>query len=271
MKNIFLFVFLINILSPAFSQKYGEAGLFIGGAFFNGDVYSDISSNTNITFGVDYRQNFNSRWAWRTDFKYGKVSGDDSNSDVTFELQRNLSFSNQYYQLGTYIEFNFLNFKPYNPRSYFQAADVFTPFVYIGLAGVYHNPKAQLAGNEYELKPLQTEGVSYSRLSVAVPFGIGFKFRVSDRIILSLSAELAPIFSDYIDDVSTRYPVDPNSLSKTGRDLSNRTLESQGPNSSSWGAQRGYEYNNDWLTSAVVTLNFNLKKNPSNCHFNPNK
>ena len=271
MKKIFLFVFLTNILSPAFSQQYGEVGIFVGGTYFMGDVYSDVSKNTHFTFGVDYRYNFGSRWAWRTDFKYGEVSGNDANSSVDFEIQRNLSFTNSYYQLGTFVEFNFLNFKPYKPQSYFQDADVFTPFVYVGFAMFYHNPKAILAGNEYELQPLQTEGVKYSKVGVAMPFGFGFKFRLTDRLLLSVHGELAPTFTDYLDDVSTRYPVDPSSLTKTAKDLSNRSLESQGINNSSWGAQRGTEYNNDWLTSAVITLNFNLKKNPGNCHFNPNK
>jgi len=271
MKKIFLFVFLTNILSPAFSQKYGEVGIFVGGSYFMGDVYSDVVNNTHITAGVDFRYNFNSRWAWRTDFKYGKVSGDDVNSNIDFETQRNLSFTNEFYQLGSFIEFNFLNFKPYKPQSYFQDADVFTPFVYVGLAIFYHNPKAVLAGNEYELQPLQTEGVQYSKVGIAFPFGFGFKFRLTDRLLLGLHAELAPTFTDYLDDVSTRYPIDPSGLSKTARDLSNRTLEAQGVNNSSWGAQRGYEYNNDWLSSVVVSLNFNLRKNPSNCHFNPNK
>lgn len=271
MKKIFLFVFLTNILSPAFSQKYGEVGIFVGGTFFIGDVYSQISTNTGLTVGADFRYNFNSRWAWRTDFKYGKLSGEDANSNVDFEIQRNLSFTNEYYQLGTYIEFNFLRFKPYKPQSYFQDADVFTPFVYAGLALFYHDPKTTLAGNEYELQPLQTEGVQYSKVGVAIPFGFGFKFRISDRLILGLHGELAPTFTDYLDDVSGNYPIDPSILSKTGRDLSNRTLVSQGENNSSWGAQRGYKYNRDWISSVVVSLNFNLKKNPGNCHFNPNK
>ncbi len=271
MKRILLFVFLITNLSPTFSQKYGEVGFFFGESYFFGDVYSQIPDDAHISAGLNYRHNFTTRWAWRTDIKYSKISGDDSKSNNEFESQRNLSFSSNIYQLNSVIEFNFLTFKPYNPQSFFQDADVFTPFVYVGIGMFYHNPKAVLSGNEYELQPLQTEGVMYSKIGVAFPFGFGFKFRLSDRFILGLRGELSPTFTDYLDDVSDRYPSDPSILSKTGRDLSNRTLEAQGPNNSSWGTQRGSDYNNDWLSSVVLSLNFNLKKNPSSCHFNPNK
>lgn len=271
MKKTIVIAFLITFINPAFSQKYGEAGLFVGGSYFMGDVYSTVPEDLGLALGVSYRRNLNSRWAIRFDAKRLEFSGSDENSDDNFEIQRNQSFTNIAYSFGANIEFNFLNFKPYKPQSYFQNADVFTPFVSFGLSILTHNPKTTLAGNEYELRPLMTEGVSYSSVTVGLPMGFGFKFRLSDRFQMALIGELTPTFTDYLDDVSTKYPDDPNSLSKTGRDLSNRTLVAQGPEGSSWGTQRGNEINNDWLSSVVLSVSYNLRKNPSSCHFNTNK
>ena len=271
MKNILLLVFIIIFISPAFSQKYGEVGLFVGGAHYFGDVHSDFKEDTHLAIGVNYRQNFNSRWAWTNFLKHASISGNDANSDSFFESQRNLSFQSNIIEVGSVVEFNFLDFKPHKPQSFFQLADVFTPYAFVGISLFYHNPKAYLAGNLYELRPLETEGESYSKVSVALPFGFGFKVRVTDRVLMGASLEFRPTFTDYLDDVHYRYPVDPSTLSKTARDLSNRTTEFQGPGGVSWGAQRGNEYNNDWFSYLGISISYNLKKNPSSCYFNSGK
>lgn len=271
MKRVLFIAFILFSINPAFSQKYGEVGLFVGSSYYFGDVYSTPAENAQLSVGLNYRQNFNSRWAWNFFARYAPITGDDANSNVSFEKQRNLSFQSNIYEFGSIVEFNFLDFKPYKPQSFFQLADVFTPYVFAGFSLFYHNPKAYLAGNLYELRPLSTEGNNYKKVSVALPFGFGFKFRLSDQFLLGLAAEFRPTFTDYLDDVSTRYPVTPDELSKTGRDLSNRTLEPQGSGGNSWGSQRGNPYNKDWFSYAGFTLSFNLKKNPGTCHFNPSK
>ncbi|UTW65060.1 hypothetical protein KFE94_10245 [bacterium SCSIO 12643] len=271
MRKVLIFTFITIFSGPAFSQKYGEVGLFVGSSYYWGDVYSSVTKNSHLAVGLNYRQNFNSRWAWNFLFRSASISGDDQNSDMAFEQQRNLSFESNILEFGSTVEFNFLDFKPYKPQSYFQEVDVFTPYVFAGLSIFYHNPKAELAGNLYELKPFETEGVSYSRVVMAMPFGFGMKFRLSDRFLLGVSSEFRLTFTDYLDDVSTRYPNNPDDLSKTARDLSNRTLEAQGGNGSSWGTQRGNEYNNDWFSYLGITISYNLKKNPGTCHFNPSK
>lgn len=271
MNKLLILVFITIFVNPTFSQKYGEVGLFVGSSFFMGDVYSDMSNNSHLSAGVNYRQNFNSRWAWNFILRHAKLTGNDVGSQASFENQRNLSFQSNVLELGTMVEFNFLDFTPHSPQGFFQIADVFTPYVFVGLSIVRFNPKAYLSGNLYELQPLETEGVNYSKVALTIPVGFGFKFRLSDRMVLSLMGELRITSSDYLDDVSTRYPDDPDMLTKTTRDLSNRTLQSQGSGGSSWGTQRGNNYNNDWFSYVGFSLSFNLRKNPGTCHFNPSK
>ena len=271
MNKVLLLVFGIIFYNPAFSQKYGEVGLFFGSSMFRGDVHTSISHNSHFAFGINYRQNFNSRWALNFKLRQAKVTGEDAKSDIVFEKHRNLSFQSNITDFSTVLEFNFLEFKPYSPQSFFQNADVFTPHLFLGISLFRFNPKAYLAGNLYDLAPLQTEGVSYSKVSVAFPIGFGFKFRLNDRLLLDVTAEYRITATDYLDDVSTRYPSDPDVLSKTTRDLSNKTIQSQGSGGSSWGAQRGNDLNNDWFSYLGFTLSYNLRKNPTSCHFNTSK
>ncbi len=271
MKKALLIVFITIFSSPAFSQKYEEVGLFFGGSYFIGDVYSSVSKNTHLTYGVNYRKNFNSRWALNFLLRQAKITGEDVNSSMAFEQQRNLSFQSNVADLSALIEFNFLDFKPYSPQSFFQLSDVFTPYLGIGISVVRFNPKASLAGNLYELQPLQTEGVEYSKVTVAFPIVLGFKFRLSDRFLLGIAGELRITATDYLDDVSTRYPSDPDLLAKTTRDMSNRSLQAQGVGGDSWGTQRGDEYDNDWFSYLGFTFTYNLRKNPGSCHFNTRK
>lgn len=271
MKKALVFVFITIFSNPTFSQKYEEVGLFFGGTYFMGDVHSSISKNTHLSYGINYRKNFNSRWALSFLLRQAKISGEDVYSEMAFEQQRNLSFQSNVADLSALVEFNFLDFEPYAPQSFFQLADVFTPYLGIGISLIRFNPKAYLSGNLYELQPLQTEGVEYAKVTVAFPIQLGFKFRLSDRMLLQIAGELRITASDYLDDVSTRYPTDPDLLSKTSLDMSNRSLEGQGLGGDSWGAQRGNEYDNDWFSYLGFTLSYNLRKNPGSCHFNTRK
>lgn len=274
-KTIRIVIYLIGFqslqsLQSLYAQKYGEIGGYIGSSFFIGDVHAEVSQNAHLSYGISYRYNFNSRWAIKAMFRTGQISGDDANSSIPFEYQRNLSFTSKIYDLGGVIEFNFLDFSPYAPLSLYRNSNRFTPYIFTGISVISTDPMAELAGSMYTLQPLSTEGVTYANVALALPIGVGIKWRVSDRFLLEIMGELRATTSDYLDDVSGQYPEDPNTLSKTARDLSNRTTKNQG-NNSSWGAQRGSNSGNDWIAYFGGTIHFNLNKNPGSCHFNSGK
>jgi hypothetical protein len=85
-------------------------------------------------------------------------------------------------------------------------------YLFLGVGGFWFNPKAQFENKWYALQPLTTEGQGikpntrkYSRVSVCIPVGIGFKSAVSRRWSVGLELGLRKTFTDYIDDVSTTY------------------------------------------------------------------
>ena len=105
-------------------------------------------------------------------------------------------------------EFNFLPYQIANNRT------KFAPFIFGGLSVYRFNPQAELGDDWYNLQPLGTEGQGttaypdrekYKRLKVAIPFGGGFKFKLSRRFGMTVEAGARRLFTDYFDDVSTTY------------------------------------------------------------------
>lgn len=255
----------------AFPQRHFELGAFGGLSYYNGDINPSghlRATNNHLALGVTARQTLNPRWALKASLLFGNLSGEDSHSNDPFQQYRNLSFNSPIYELSTIIEFNFRAFNPFNPPSAFKHPDYFTPYTFIGLSAFYFNPQTSLDGNNYELQPLSTEGEDYSRTGIAIPFGMGIKLRLSERMLFSAEYGLRRTFTDYIDDVSGRYPDDPSILSQAGRKLSDRSLEQQGSDGSNWGTQRGNSQTNDWFSFVGITLSFNITGNPDACHFN---
>ena len=83
-------------------------------------------------------------------------------------------------------------------------------YVFAGLSGIYFNPQAYTLGKWHSLHPLHTEGQGlpgqnkhYSRISLAVPFGFGVKFKVSQYQSISIEAGWRVTMTDYIDDVGS--------------------------------------------------------------------
>ncbi len=112
----------------------------------------------------------------------------------------------------------------------------FSPYLFLGIAAVAHNPMARipdLDGERWQkLQPLGTEGQGspgykdpYSLVQFAVPFGLGLRYKINARF--DVGAELGFRFTstDYLDDVARYYP-DPNILKDDlARAMSNRSAE----------------------------------------------
>ena len=64
----------------------------------------------------------------------------------------------------------------------------------------------------------QAFGEEYSRFTMAINFGIGFKFDIKPEWSVNVELGGRSIFTDYLDDVSTTYP-DKNELSLLRGDI----------------------------------------------------
>jgi hypothetical protein len=220
-------------------KRYNTLGLSFNALNYYGDLAPKPSQfSTDISFtkpaiGLSFSHRFGPRYSVSGSFMYGTLSGADNQSadaadkdNGMFRYQRNLSFRNRIKELSVVASIDLF------PNTLTHISRVrWTPYGFLGIAGLLHNPQALApatdlngnplpeAGQWVDLQPLGTEGQhavlaegdinsgikSYKKLQVAIPFGIGARFRLND--VLDLSAELGfrYLFTDYIDDVSQNY------------------------------------------------------------------
>ena len=265
MKWILFSCLTIIYSASLHAQKSGqtdwEIGVSSGVSWYNGDLNPDVFFGKNFIhqmYGISARRNINQRWALRFEGVYGELSASDELSTDDFLTLRNLSFSSKVYEAAGMIEFNFFEFDALISKYRFS------PYTFIGMGIFRFNPETSVEGNSYVLSTLQTEGKKYNRTSVAIPFGMGFKWALTDRIIFSADWGMRKTFSDYIDDVSDMYPAanEVNGLSKA---LSDRSLQQAGPDGTNWNTQRGNARNKDWYSIVKATLSIRIGPKKGSC------
>ncbi len=236
----------------------------LGGSYYIGDLNQRHLKNTNFAGQLFYRYNFNARVAFRGNFTYGFIEGYDSQSSRDVEINRNLSFQTDLYELGSGVELTYFPFEIGNSR-YFGTA-----YLLAEIALTRINPKTEYNGEKVELQPLGTEGQgtslsdksNYSKTQLAVPLGVGFRLSLGKNVGLNLEYGIRFLFTDYLDDVGRERYVDPLTLQAENgpiaADLSNRSLDGN-----RFG-QRGNPSSRDWYAFAGLGLSIRLGRK-NNC------
>lgn len=255
MKNSFR-ITILGIMMFAFAHTGAsqtmELGLFGGGSYYIGDLNPVFHFNkTQLSYGAVARFNLSTRWAIKASYLHGKVKGDDQNAQVAAE--QGLNFESGINDFAVVAEFNFWDYFTGSKRSYW------TPYLFIGVGAFTFNPKSY---NGDELQPLGTEGQNigfdgrtpYKKWGVALPFGFGFKYSITEKIGMSLEWSIRKTFTDYIDDVSTTFyfdgpAADPNNEALV---LSDPTLTHQAY------MQRGNESTKDWVGFIGVSMTYKI-------------
>jgi len=218
MKKLFVLFAIIALHASVYAQKNNyklDIGGRIGVANYLGDIGGgDVArpfvlnmelKDTRWSMGAFARYRFHTLFAYQGAFSYVRIQGADSESDNYARTGRNLSFRNDILALDNKLEFYppQLTLSDVGKRGKYRTD--FKTYLFVGISGMYHNPKAFYQGQYVALRPLMTEGVAYSKFAIAVPFGSGFYFtyRKQHRFGFELSAHMS--FSDYLDDVSGVY------------------------------------------------------------------
>ena len=198
---------------------YSSVGFGVGTANYYGDMAS-YSTPLKSTFGMmrwsltgNYTRHFTPRLAARASFTYARIVGDDfkmNEKDPTnIRFPRNLSFRND---LKEFAVQGIFKLTPDN-RSYDRRAQ-FGAYLFGGIAATAHNPKAlDVTGQEWvKLQPLGTEGQGrpgfakpYSLIQLAIPIGIGVRYKINDRFDVGAELGFRITFTDYLDDVANNY------------------------------------------------------------------
>ena len=237
MKNIFsVFVLVMFLGSLAATEaeaqrwtkrrRYESVGVSLNAMNYFGDIVPDANitsfriASTRPSIGVHYTYKMYPRVCFRSNLSWGRITGDDSKSASPNEAEnvarfkRNLSFRNDIKEFNTSVIIDLFE----NRGAYLRRPD-FTPYGFAGIAVFHHNPKAYYGGEDmptgwYALQPLGTEGqnigtaeypLKYKKVQIAIPFGIGFKYRIDRRWDLAFEVGWRKTFTDYLDDVSSNY------------------------------------------------------------------
>jgi hypothetical protein len=229
------------ILSGGFSSYYGDLNN-------PGDIF-DLSGNFNL--GVQYvvRDHINIR----AQLGYLRFSGSDENLDPELITRtRNLSFESNNWELSTLaIAELFPRSRKYNPRP------PINPYAILGIGLLLSTPKATALsdGKTYKLRPLQTEGVSYSPVILAIPFGLGVNLYHNRIFNIGLEGIYRLTFSDYIDDVSDVYIDNDSFTNPIAAELADRRQDLGFPPAPE-GTQRGNPDQNDGYFTMTVKIEY---------------
>jgi len=167
--------------------------------------YGDLKDPSDI---LDFRPSlslgalyyFDQRFGVRAEFSYINLQGADSETGDSGKIPRNLSFTSNSFEFAVS---GVVNLVP-NGQRFYQRSN-FNAYGFAGVGLLYFNPKAELNGEKYALQPLKTEGVSYSRLALVIPYGVGGRYKVNPFFNVAVELGWRKTFTDYIDDVSDKY------------------------------------------------------------------
>jgi len=220
-------------------------------------------SHSNFTGGIIFRKPVSPLLTLRAGLNIGTISAADKwNRD--YLQQRNLSFTTTVKEAYAGLELTVFDL----------STKRVTPYVYGGLAVFHFNPWSRdRSGTKTYLKPLSTEGQGlpqypaqkpYNLTQLAIPFGGGLKFAITDAFALGIEFSQRKAFTDYLDDVSSIYVDRSVLLQERGAkavELSFR--ESEIPNGRQQfpvhGDQRGTPSEMDWYYFFGLTMEFKLQ------------
>ncbi len=300
-KILLLILCCITLQFKSYSQAFifgndkikFEAGLAFGPSVFLGDLggnrgkgtnqLKDWNKETTTLASSAYLSIYPVKWGGlRLQATMLKLNGDDAlintlGINELWRKQRNLDFRTNVIEANLGIEIYptmFFSTDPENePR--------FRPYGVVS-GGVFHfNPQGSLKdvnGNKswYNLHPLRTEGQGMPEYPQSQPYNLtqfnllyggGFKYFISERVNVGIEVLYRKTFTDYIDDVSTRY-IDSRNFGKylTAQQASLATRLSDKANGIIYpgmtrypaGSQRGDLKDADAYFTTVLRLGFRL-------------
>ena len=267
-----LFVVLLTTLVSGAQNSIvqeGEFGVGVGAAHYFGDLNTRARVNRpKIAASAFFRKNFGNYIALRVGASFAQLGYSDVyNTHNEYMFRRNLSFNTNVWELALQGDFNFYRFLPGEPGLNF------TPYITLG-AGIFnYDPYAYLDGQKHLLRPLGTEGQGsslypdrqqYSSMGISIPFGVGVKYSLNERMNVGFEVVHRFTNSDYLDDASKTYPDPvifpplPDGSPSPALLLSDRSYQTGEPIGIK-DRQRGNSKQKDQFATALFYVTFNLQ------------
>jgi hypothetical protein len=282
--SLLIFISLFTFGQPAESSSHFEAGITVGPSNFLGDLGGNMGRGTpflkdnniqmtKLTMGGFISYHPNELFAFRLALNIGTLEGDDAIIKKKGGLEEARKARNSNFR-SKFSEALFLS--EIYPTIFLEedASDNYKklrPYILAGVGAFKFNPQGydQVTGEWVALQPLRTEGQGFPELAdrkeykltqMNLPVGLGVKYFLSDNVNLSFEIIHRKTFTDYIDDVSTKY-IDPalfynhlpTAQAQLAERMANKSSGVYGP-----GNKRGTATNNDAYYSAGFKLGIRL-------------
>lgn len=268
MKKFLLSILIALPFTNAIAQKHHEIGLSLGMANYFGDLQPkqipwgvNDAKTYKPSIGLTYKYFVNPHVGFRFGATYARITAADSLSDIRANQLRNLSFTNDIFEIHGGIEINFL---PIDMERF-----KFTPYIFAGIGGFYSSPFAEDNDkNKTKLRSLGTEGQGlpqypdrklYPVVNASFPLGFGFKAMIGNTMMISTEVGLRYTSTDYLDDVSRSYTnMDTLKIYRGSKAVEmayrGNTQYDWDGNYPNFGFQRGDLRRNDWFWTVGVNV-----------------
>lgn len=282
-KYLMAFAALCFIFSTASAQlrtRYFYVGVGLGATNYKGDLDDNFTlkfTKPGLAFVGGYH--LSSRMSVRLMLAQGWMKASDAKAarDVP-RLRRNLSFRSPLTEASLTFVYEFFG----NDRK-FKYRPQYSPYIFAGVGVFAFNPQAKLGDTWHDLQPLGTEGqymsnchqgqiyadgsasacpTPYSLVQVSIPFGVGIRYKLTDKIDLNCEVGVRKTFTDYLDDVSGYYVNVDQLRAEQGEvaallsDRIDRSVYPQG--GEFWNGIRGDNTQSDWYVISMVSATYIL-------------
>lgn len=228
-KPIFVKIFLVaalllSAMSVSGQARYlGEIGILGGCSYYNGDANSTkIFKDNHLAFGGLIRAHFTDRFLLKLNVIKGGASGDTRDFDNMLPKGQQASFEQNFWDIGLHFEHNFIKF---GMDSWDRETKRHTPYILVGPGLTIY------------------EHWSGHKLTFSFTYGVGYKFKLSERCNVGVEWSMRKLFVDDFD-VTTPHNKILNDPYNTGR---------------SW------IKNNDYYSCAFVFLSFDIIQRKGAC------
>ncbi len=197
-----------------------DAGGGIGMTGYLGDANtSNLWSNPGFDGMLLFRYLRSPRIAFKTGLYVGTLSGNTENMTDVLPDAAQFKFSTTFFELSEMFEFNFFN---YGIGEKYRQLKRWSPYITAGLGATVWT----------------TDG--YTGGAFTLPFGIGAKYKINERLNLGLEFLMKKTFSDRLDG---QILSDPHAIKSS------------------------FAKNTDWYSTLSVTLSYEFSKRCATCNY----
>lgn len=221
---VVILMILISALTPQRLSAQEDYRFDIGGGLgmtgYLGDANtSNLLAHPGWDLEALLRYIINPRWALKTNLYVGGLSGDSADMTNVFPDGNTYKFSTTFYEVGEMAEFSFFN---YGIGPKYRNLKRITPYLTAGLG----------------LMLWQTSGKA--GFTVDIPFGIGVKYKLAQRVNLGFEFLMRKTLSDKVDGEVLADP---------------------------YHIKHAFMKNTDWYSTMTFTISYEFSERCRTCHY----